>query len=142
MGLELAKAFVTVRGDTSYLQRDLTKAKGPVVTSMGGMGAAAGRMFGQAMALAGVGGIGMMFMMAGREAVGFEKIMVDVRAITIISGILERAMIIFSVIPSAMFSCSGSPLILTKGRTAMEGLSGSWNAIFSTEAGSIGGGRR
>ena len=30
-----------------------------------------------------------------------------------------------STIPSAKYSCSGSPLIFVNGRTAMEGLSGS-----------------
>ena len=40
----------------------------------------------------------------------------------------ERAGMMSSVIPSAKYSCSGSPLIFWKGRTAIDGLSGSGNA--------------
>ena len=36
----------------------------------------------------------------------------------------ERSVMRSSVIPSLKYSCSGSPLMLTKGSTAMEGLSG------------------
>ena len=42
-----------------------------------------------------------------------------------------------SVIPSLKNSCLGSPLMLTKGSTAMEGLSGKGKAIFSFEATSV-----
>ena len=49
----------------------------------------------------------------------------ELRAITNIFGIFERAVIISSVIPSLKYSCSGSPLRLSKARTAIEGLSGS-----------------
>ena len=45
-------------------------------------------------------------------------------------------------IASQKYSCWGSPVRLSNGSTAMEGLSGNGNAIFSTEAGSIGGGRK
>src|SRR5215831_4609051 len=38
------------------------------------------------------------------------------------------AVMISSTIPSAKYSCSGSPLILAKGNTAMDGLSGSGSA--------------
>jgi len=37
----------------------------------------------------------------------------------------ESAVMISSTMPSAKYSCSGSPLILAKGSTAIEGLSGS-----------------
>src|SRR5512139_3963129 len=49
---------------------------------------------------------------------------------TKIRGVLERAVIISSVIPSLKYSCFGSSLILAKGSTAIEGLSGRGNAIF------------
>jgi hypothetical protein len=38
--------------------------------------------------------------------------------------IRDRAVMISSTMPSAKYSCSGSPLILAKGSTAIEGLSG------------------
>src|SRR4030042_3611935 len=41
---------------------------------------------------------------------------------------------ISSVKPSLKNSCSGSLLMFTKGRTAMEGLSGNGKTIFSLEA--------
>jgi hypothetical protein len=44
---------------------------------------------------------------------------------TNISGILQRAVMMLSQIPSAIYSCPGSPLMFTKGSTAIEGLSGS-----------------
>jgi hypothetical protein len=37
----------------------------------------------------------------------------------------ESAVMISSTMPSAKYSCSGSPLILAKGSTAIDGLSGS-----------------
>jgi hypothetical protein len=40
----------------------------------------------------------------------------------------ESAVMISSTMPSAKYSCPGSPLILAKGRTAIDGLSGSANA--------------
>jgi len=80
MGIELARAFVTVRGDTGRLVGDLGKAKAPVAAKMGTIGTMAGKAFAGAMAIAGVAGFGMMFAMAGREATTFEKTMVDVRA--------------------------------------------------------------
>src|SRR5439155_11841712 len=39
--------------------------------------------------------------------------------------IRESAVMISSTMPSAKYSCSGSPLILAKGSTAIDGLSGS-----------------
>src|SRR6202035_624045 len=43
----------------------------------------------------------------------------------------ESAVIISSTMPSAKYSCSGSPLILAKGSTAIDGLSGSvsWGVL-------------
>ena len=41
----------------------------------------------------------------------------------------DSAVRISSAIPSAKYSCSGSPDILVKGRTAIEGLSGSRGAV-------------
>src|SRR5271170_6958975 len=40
----------------------------------------------------------------------------------------ERAVMISSTMPSTKYSCSGSPLILAKGSTAIDGLSGSGSA--------------
>src|SRR4030067_1864827 len=51
--------------------------------------------------------------------------------------ILDKSVMMSSVIPSLKYSCFGSSLIFTKGRTAMEGLSGRGKAIFSLEATSI-----
>ena len=49
----------------------------------------------------------------------------ELRAIMKRFDICERSVIRSSVMPSAKYSCSGSPLILTKGKTTIEGLSGS-----------------
>src|SRR6266852_9050147 len=49
---------------------------------------------------------------------------VDVRAMTKRSGSLEREVIKSSVMPSLKYSWSRSPLMLVKGNTAIEGLSG------------------
>src|SRR5713101_7420756 len=35
-------------------------------------------------------------------------------------GILDRSVVRFSVIPSAKYSCAGSPVMLAKGNTTME----------------------
>ena len=43
-----------------------------------------------------------------------------------------------STIPSAKYSCSGSPLIFWNGRTAIEGLSGSGNAVGEALGCSVG----
>src|SRR5512137_2407070 len=64
---------------------------------------------------------------------------VEFRAITNNLGTLESPVIMFSVIPSLKNSCLGSPLILTKGSTAMEGNSGRGKAIFFGSALSTGG---
>jgi hypothetical protein len=53
---------------------------------------------------------------------------VELRAITMSFGILESAVMLSSLMPSAKKSCFGSPEILVKGRTAMAGLSGSGRA--------------
>src|SRR6516165_4133125 len=45
----------------------------------------------------------------------------------------ESAVIISSTMPSAKYSCSGSPLILAKGSTAIEGLSGNGSEEPITE---------
>src|SRR2546422_4055600 len=46
---------------------------------------------------------------------------------------LERSVMRSSVIPSLKYSCSGSPLRLIKGSTAMEGLSGNGRAEACSE---------
>ena len=69
-----------IRGDASRLPRDLAAAKAPVAAASASLGATAGRAFASAMALAGVAGFGGLFLIAGRDAVSFEAIMVDVRA--------------------------------------------------------------
>ncbi len=53
---------------------------------------------------------------------------------TNISEQTDNALIMFSLIPSPMYSCAGSPLMFVNDRTAMEGLSGNGNAILSTVA--------
>src|SRR5712672_3445295 len=45
----------------------------------------------------------------------------------------ESAVMISSTIPSAKYSCSGSPLMFWKGSTAMEGLSGSGSGWLGIE---------
>src|SRR5712692_5559790 len=45
-------------------------------------------------------------------------------------GILESAVVRSSVMPSLKYSCCGSPLMLVKGRTAIEGTLGSGGAGF------------
>jgi hypothetical protein len=50
---------------------------------------------------------------------------VELRAITKNQRIFDRAVTRSSVMPSAKYSCSSSPDMLSKGRTAIEGLSGS-----------------
>ena len=48
----------------------------------------------------------------------------ELRAITKSHGSREIAVVISSTMPSAKYSCSGSPLIFAKGNTAIDGLSG------------------
>ena len=43
----------------------------------------------------------------------------------------ESAVMISSTIPSAKYSCSGSPLMFSNGSTAMDGLSGSGGTALS-----------
>src|SRR5262249_38476107 len=52
----------------------------------------------------------------------------ELRAMTKSQRMRLSAVMISSTIPSAKYSCSGSPLILAKGNTAMDGLSGSGSA--------------
>jgi TP901 family phage tail tape measure protein len=80
MGLELARAFVTVRGDASRVQRDFRSMQGPMTKQATKLGGVVGRAFSAAMMVVGVAGFSQILRMAGREAVGFEKKMVDVRA--------------------------------------------------------------
>src|SRR5260370_33359465 len=49
------------------------------------------------------------------------------------SGILERAVVRSSVMPSLKYSWLRSPLMLAKGKTAIEGLSGSARAATCAE---------
>jgi len=49
-------------------------------------------------------------------------------------GERDNAVIMSSVMPSEKYSCSGSPLILIKGKTAMEGLSGSGKSACCSDA--------
>src|SRR5262249_42431500 len=50
----------------------------------------------------------------------------------------ESAVIISSTIPSAKYSCSGSPLIFWNGSTAIDGLSGRGNGWGEAGAGALG----
>ena len=54
---------------------------------------------------------------------------VELRAITNSCRKRDRAVMISSTIPSAKYSCSGSPLIFSNGSTAIDGLSGRGNGI-------------
>lgn len=80
MGLELARAYITVRGDSSRLQKDFAAMKGPVVAQTSRIGTAMGRVLSTAMMAGGVAGFAGIFAMATREVVGFERKMIDVRA--------------------------------------------------------------
>jgi len=48
----------------------------------------------------------------------------ELRAITNSQRMRDSAVMISSTMPSAKYSCSGSPLRLAKGNTAIDGLSG------------------
>ena len=52
----------------------------------------------------------------------------ELRAITKNQRSLDSAVMMSSLMPSEKYSCSGSPLMLVKGSTAMAGRSGSGNA--------------
>ena len=52
----------------------------------------------------------------------------ELRAMTKSQRMRDSAVMISSTMPSAKYSCSGSPLILAKGSTAIDGLSGSGSA--------------
>src|SRR6516164_9606823 len=56
----------------------------------------------------------------------------ELRAITKSQRTRDSAVMISSTMPSTKYSCSGSPLILAKGSTAIEGLSGSGNTSSLT----------
>jgi hypothetical protein len=53
----------------------------------------------------------------------------EFRAITKNDLTRLKAVMMSSTSPSAKYSCSGSPLMLVNGRTAMDGLSGSGNGL-------------
>src|SRR5215510_8522083 len=59
------------------------------------------------------------------------KVKLEFRAITNNHLNRESAVVISSTIPSAKYSCSGSPLMFSNGNTAIEGLSGSASAVFA-----------
>ena len=44
----------------------------------------------------------------------------------------DNALVMSSTMPSAKYSCSGSPLMFVKGRTAIDGLSGNERQQFSS----------
>ena len=52
------------------------------------------------------------------------KVNEELRAMTKSCGSFDRAVMMSSEIPSAKYSCSASPLMLAKGSTAIDGLSG------------------
>jgi hypothetical protein len=58
----------------------------------------------------------------------------DVRPATLNPGRFVRALIISSASPSLKYSCSLSPLMLTKGRTAMEGCGSAEDILFFSSA--------
>jgi hypothetical protein len=53
---------------------------------------------------------------------------VELRAMTKNQRIRDSAVMISSTMPSAKYSCSGSPLMFWNGSTAIEGLSGNGKA--------------
>src|SRR5215831_10113770 len=55
----------------------------------------------------------------------------ELRAMTNSQRMRLSAVMISSTMPSAKYSCSGSPLILAKGSTAIDGLSGSGGAVVA-----------
>src|SRR5260370_40425535 len=66
----------------------------------------------------------------------YEKL--ELRAITKSEGTRDKAVMMSSTIPSAKYSCSGSPLMFWNGSTAREGLSGSARAWMGSTGGFIG----
>src|SRR5262245_1274291 len=61
---------------------------------------------------------------------------VELREITNRPETFDSSVMSSSVMPSAKYSCFGSSLMLVKGSTAIDGLSGSGNAMRSIDAGS------
>ena len=53
----------------------------------------------------------------------------EFRAMTNSPLMRDNAVMMSSTIPSAKYSCSGSPLMFWKGKTAIEGLSGRGNGV-------------
>src|SRR5262245_44824254 len=54
----------------------------------------------------------------------------ELRAMTKSPRARDSSVMMSSVMPSAKYRCSGSPLMLVKGRTAIEGLAGNESEIF------------
>ena len=54
----------------------------------------------------------------------------ELRAMTKSQRMRDRAVVISSTMPSAKYSCSGSPLIFWNGSTAIDGLSGNASGGF------------
>jgi len=80
VGLELARAYVAVRADSSRVSSDFAALKGPVTAQTSKIGMAMGRALSTAMVMGGVAGFAGIFAAASQEVVGFERKMVDVRA--------------------------------------------------------------
>ena len=59
----------------------------------------------------------------------------EFRAITKSHRMRDNAVMISSTMPSAKYSCSGSPLRFSNGNTAMEGLSGKAGAVVGDNFG-------
>src|SRR5215475_10501838 len=57
------------------------------------------------------------------------KVKLELRAMTNNDLKRESAVMISSTMPSAKYSCSGSPLMFWNGSTAMEGLSGNGSSV-------------
>lgn len=66
----------------------------------------------------------------------------ELRAITNSHRMRDSPVMMSSTIPSTKYSCSGSPLMFWKGRTPIEGLSGSESAGDGFRASSDSGGLR
>jgi hypothetical protein len=60
----------------------------------------------------------------------------ELRAMTKSQGNREIAVMISSTTPSTKYSCSGSPLILAKGSTAIDGFSGNGSVALAPGTGS------
>jgi hypothetical protein len=67
----------------------------------------------------------------GGQECAHRAVKFELRAITNSPRMRDRAVMISSTMPSAKYSCSGSPLMLLKGKTAIDGLSGSASTGFA-----------